>query len=237
MHWYFQLSSLVFIPSPALPSSLFMPHNRHLGLQLRVSGSVCPWTKSFISYMGKKCWELRRVFMRLSGKRWASGPRDAGELLWILGEFSMEVLWSSCGSPPDFTWRSCKFPVEVLWNACASPQLSQAVVASSPGLYINFYGFSRVRCKPSANPGESADGFGVLRLEQHWLTLLIISSEEGFCALAFFFYKVTVPPGPCLDQSSSYCLGFVFVFFFPPYLMNWQLFMQIRVEETFKGYL
>lgn len=237
MHWYFQLSSLVFIPSPALPSSLFMPHNRHLGLQLRVSGSVCPWAKSFISYMGKKRWELRRVFMRLSGERWASSPGDGGELLWILGEFSVEVLWSSCGSPPNFTWRSCKFPVEVLWNACAS--LSCLRLLWPPALVCTSIFMAFPEC--DAN-----------------LVLILVNLQMFWCfeigaALIdppnYQLWRRILCPGLFLLQSHSpprstfrpkflilsrlcFCL-----FFFPPYLMNCQLFMQIRVEEIFKGYL
>lgn len=146
MHWYFQLSSLVFIPFPALPSSLFMPCNCYLGLQLGGNGSLCPWAKALLF--------LTRV--RNAGNSdacsWGcvgahQGPAR-GELPAAVGN-ALDVGGS-------FLWGSSGFAVEVLWSSCAGPTLFQAVVVSSPGLYRNFHSFSRVPCKPSANPGESA---------------------------------------------------------------------------------
>lgn len=71
------------------------------------------------------------------------------ETLWMLGGISYE-------GPMNFLWWSYEFPIEVLWSSYAGPTLSQAVMVSSPDLYINFHSFARAQCKPSANPGESA---------------------------------------------------------------------------------
>ena len=125
MHWYFQLSSLVFIPFPALPSSLFMPC-KPLPWATAQSKWICLWAKAF-SYMGKKCWKLGCVFMRLHrcsprhNERGASSPGGSGKCFGCWGKFPVEVLWISYGGPMKFLWRSSEFPMEVLWSSCGGP--------------------------------------------------------------------------------------------------------------------
>lgn len=98
MHWYFQLSSLVFIPSPVLPSSLFMPHNHFHGAAAQSQRSR---SLSFLTQAGKTSPVC--VFVVLGGCSLREIPALA----------VVENAWNVWGSS---LWESCKSPVKVLWS-------------------------------------------------------------------------------------------------------------------------
>lgn len=147
------------------------------------------------------------------------------EMLWMLGGVSS-------GGPLDFLWRFCEVPVQVphsfrlLWPP--------ALVCTSI-----FTAFPECGANPALILVNLQEMFWWSEIEAVLFDpLLVRSSAEGLCTGLFLLRSHSrSPPGPCLDQSPRYCLSFVFVWIFPPYPMNCQSLIQIRVEETFKGYL
>lgn len=167
MHWYFQLSSLVFILSPALPSSPLMPCDCYLGLWLGANGPGCRWAETFRSLHQGEMPKLWRVPGRLP--RWHRGASSPG----------CRKRWKCLG----YGGISC---------GCPTP--SEGAVVSGSDSYSPFHSFSWVRCKPTANPPEFAVGFWWPELIYPFL---MMSPAEGLRALAVFFCKVPVPsPGP-----------------------------------------
>lgn len=241
MHWYLQLSCLVFIPSPVLPSSLFMPHNHCLELQLRAKGAkashfwhrqerpqnlVCVCDAVWVLNMGKfQPWQ----WWKMLAKFWGILCGSPVSFLWSFSSWT-QWFWSSDSMVlevfPSFSdyipWLQA--PLEVLWSS--HPRCFKL---THPGLYIIFTAFPQLRVTPELILGNLCwliqAGTGSPLPKPHHL---ICSSFLGELRLEqhWLTQVLAQTKPPALPQLC-----------FNPYLMNSQLLMQIKAVETLKGYL